>query len=488
MDNKRSHDLCFRILKLWQSSDHQIIMSLSAAGALRHEIASKKQFLIADTRQSNFGLTTGLEKPNFTIIKHPFVEIFRKYCDKTSLIGIKEDTVNGDLWLQLYDFTANQKWYIKLAKSRPPEIALIDQNGTIFVRHGSHGTFTKKREQDKQLLEKVDNDLKDISRTVFAPCLQNQSKHLPLTKAENSGTEKSSHDDIGLTQKTVLSKLKRRLKTAIKSAEGQRLKIPEDSDIKEARLMAGLLQSYAYLVKPDDFELKLQAHITGLDRDMIIPLDPDLKVGANIEALFKKANKLKKASAMGLAIESKNKKHLSELTGDIEILSAQVLSDEQLTSIAKKHKIKGFSVDTSSQIKMKKPQEAKVYKEFKSSTGHSIFVGKGPRENDELTKKAKANDFWLHAAGAAGSHIIIPSTKDIRTNPPETLLNEAAILAIYYSKFKDDFAGEVYLAKKSEIKKQKGMPPGLWNVERCKTMFIRFTSEELRAILNRLMD
>lgn len=488
MDNKLSQDLCFRILKLWQSSDHQIIMSLSAVGAIRHEIRSKKQFLVADTRQANFGLISKLEKPSFTIIKNPFVEIYRKYCDKTSLVGIKEDITNGDFWLSLKDFAANHNWYIKLAKSRPPEISLIDQNGTIFVRYGTHGTFTKKRSEDPQLLQKMEGNLKDVTQTIFAPCFEQKSENQPSLMPDRKTVDSDIIENISLIQKTVLSKLKRRLKTAMKSAQAQRAKIPAKPDIQEARVMAELLQSYAYLVKPDDFELKLQTHLTGLDKDIIIPLDPDQKVGANIEAFFKKANKLKKASAMGIAIANKNQQHLNELAKDIDVLSQQNLSEQQLDNIAKKHKIKGFSAEKPAQAKVKKPQEAKVYKEFKSSTGHTILVGKGPKENDELTKKAKANDFWLHAAGTAGSHIVIPSTKDIRANIPEALLNEAAILAIYYSKFKDDFAGEVYLAKKSEIKKQKGMPPGLWNVERCKTVFIRFTSEELKAILNRLVS
>ncbi len=67
---------------------------------------------------------------------------------------------------------------------------------------------------------------------------------------------------------------------------------------------------------------------------------------------------------------------------------------------------------------------------------------------------------------------------------PSKLIKEAAILAIHFSKYKGDHSGETYLAKKSQIKKRKGMPAGLWNVERCETIFIRYTAEELQKILS----
>ena len=81
---------------------------------------------------------------------------------------------------------------------------------------------------------------------------------------------------------------------------------------------------------------------------------------------------------------------------------------------------------------------------------------------------------------------MIPAAKDIRQSLPQQLLREAAMLAIHYSKLRSDYAGEVYVARRAEIKKQKGMPPGLWNVERCKTLFFRYSSDEIKTVLDRL--
>jgi predicted ribosome quality control (RQC) complex YloA/Tae2 family protein len=48
------------------------------------------------------------------------------------------------------------------------------------------------------------------------------------------------------------------------------------------------------------------------------------------------------------------------------------------------------------------------YREFKSSDGYRILVGKNSKDNDTLTfRVASGNDLWLHTADWSGSHVII---------------------------------------------------------------------------------
>jgi hypothetical protein len=54
-----------------------------------------------------------------------------------------------------------------------------------------------------------------------------------------------------------------------------------------------------------------------------------------------------------------------------------------------------------------------------SRDGWTILVGKSGRENDRLTFKIAApEDFWLHARGAAGAHVVVRNP-DRRATPPE---------------------------------------------------------------------
>jgi predicted ribosome quality control (RQC) complex YloA/Tae2 family protein len=96
---------------------------------------------------------------------------------------------------------------------------------------------------------------------------------------------------------------------------------------------------------------------------------------------------------------------------------------------------------------------------------------------------AKSNDYWLHAVGTTGSHVIIPA-REVKGSPPADLIKRAAILAIYYSKLRGDMAGEVYISRRQHIKKRSGMAPGLWQIVQAETAYYRYDERELQETLN----
>jgi len=93
--------------------------------------------------------------------------------------------------------------------------------------------------------------------------------------------------------------------------------------------------------------------------------------------------------------------------------------------------------------------------------GFEILVGRGARENDRLTfREARPHDLWLHAAGYAGSHVVIRRPeKD--TEIPQEVVETAAQLAAWHSKARA--AGgkvEVHLCRAGDVRKRKGAPAG----------------------------
>jgi predicted ribosome quality control (RQC) complex YloA/Tae2 family protein len=74
-----------------------------------------------------------------------------------------------------------------------------------------------------------------------------------------------------------------------------------------------------------------------------------------------------------------------------------------------------------SQTKKQKSLDAKSKsRNFVSSEGFEILVGKGAKDNDHLTfRVAKSNDLWLHAADYPGSHVVVRSQN--RQEIPHTL-------------------------------------------------------------------
>ena len=95
---------------------------------------------------------------------------------------------------------------------------------------------------------------------------------------------------------------------------------------------------------------------------------------------------------------------------------------------------------------------------YLSSDGFHMYVGKNNLQNDELTFKfASNNDWWFHAKGIAGSHVIVKSNGE---ELPDRTFEEAGQLAAYYSKGRDQQKVEIDYIQKKHIKKPNNAKPG----------------------------
>ena len=84
--------------------------------------------------------------------------------------------------------------------------------------------------------------------------------------------------------------------------------------------------------------------------------------------------------------------------------------------------------------------------------------GKNNYQNEELTFKfASGNDWWFHAKGIAGSHVIVKCNGE---EPPIQTFEEAAALAAYFSKGRGSDKLEIDYTIKKNVKKPNGSKPG----------------------------
>ena len=88
---------------------------------------------------------------------------------------------------------------------------------------------------------------------------------------------------------------------------------------------------------------------------------------------------------------------------------------------------------------------------YVSSDGYDIYVGKNNYQNDELTFRfASGNDWWFHAKGMPGSHVVVKSRGD---ELPDSTFEDAARLAAHYSRGRGQEKVEIdYTAKKEREK------------------------------------
>jgi predicted ribosome quality control (RQC) complex YloA/Tae2 family protein len=99
--------------------------------------------------------------------------------------------------------------------------------------------------------------------------------------------------------------------------------------------------------------------------------------------------------------------------------------------------------------------------------GYDVLVGRSARDNDELTfRVARPRDLWLHAAGHAGSHVVIRAPES-GADIPRAVIERAAAYAAWHSKARNARGKvEVHVCRAADIRTPRGAPAGTVELRR----------------------
>jgi predicted ribosome quality control (RQC) complex YloA/Tae2 family protein len=199
-----------------------------------------------------------------------------------------------------------------------------------------------------------------------------------------------------------------------------------------------------------------------------IEVEENLSLTEAAEKFFKRYTKARNALE-----EISKRLAISEV--EIEDLQAQSTILEEAIEAKDEDVLAEFTGEKpiSARTKSKKTQAENFTgaRRYTSSEGFEILVGKGSKDNDFLTfRVAKSSDLWLHAADYPGSHVVVknPNRKEI---PPKTLL-EAAQIAAFFSKAKEQPKVAVHYTQKKFVNKPKGASLGLVSLASFKTILV----------------
>jgi hypothetical protein len=118
-------------------------------------------------------------------------------------------------------------------------------------------------------------------------------------------------------------------------------------------------------------------------------------------------------------------------------------------------------------------QPVKKFREFTLPEGYVLLVGKTAADNDELTVRvAKPHDYWFHARGVAGSHVVLRSPQKDK-KPPKYIVEQAAAIAAYYSKARNASLTPVAYTQRKYVRKPKGAAVGAVLMEREDVIMVR---------------
>jgi predicted ribosome quality control (RQC) complex YloA/Tae2 family protein len=110
--------------------------------------------------------------------------------------------------------------------------------------------------------------------------------------------------------------------------------------------------------------------------------------------------------------------------------------------------------------------------------GFEVLIGRSAADNDALTfRVGKPGDSWLHVAGGTpGSHVIIVNPE--RQPLPKSVIERAAGYAAWFSKARAGGMVEVHHCKVSDVRKPRGAPAGMVQLERYTRVRVRPVAPE----------
>lgn len=338
---------------------------------------------------------------------------------------------------------------------------------------GDRSALSLQEEEKEALWQSFSALMETVRQGQFAPCIVYENRvpaeyaAVPLTSYP--AALRREYDSISAllcdyyAEKNRITRIRQRsadlrrivstaLERNVKKYDLQQKQIRDTQKREQYRIYGELLNTYGYDCPPGADSLTAVNYYTG--QPVTIPLDPLLSAGENAKRYFEKYNKQKRTFEA-----------LSELTREVE---AEILHLESISvalDIAQKEEdliqIREELIESGYLRRKSGEKRGKITSRpfhYLSSDGFHMYVGKNNLQNEELTFRfASGNDWWFHAKGRPGSHVIVKS----EGRPlPDSTFEEAARLAAHYSKGRSQDKVEVDYVEKKQVRKVAGAKPG----------------------------
>ncbi len=250
--------------------------------------------------------------------------------------------------------------------------------------------------------------------------------------------------------------LRRVVQTALdrsrKKYDLQQKQLKDTAQRDKYRIYGELINTYGYGLEEGAQSLTAFSYETN--EEITIPLDARLSPKENAQKYFARYGKQKRTfeALTDLIQETLGEiRHLESIAASLEI----ALSEADLVQIKEELVQYGYIRRHAGQKRQKVTSKPFHYL---SRDGISIYVGKNNFQNDELTFQfASGNDWWFHAKGAPGSHVIVKAQGEM---PPDSTFEDAARLAALYSSLRGAQKAEVDDTERNHLKKPNGGKPG----------------------------
>ena len=220
-----------------------------------------------------------------------------------------------------------------------------------------------------------------------------------------------------------------------------------DAEIESLRTAGELILANSRRITKGLSRVTLVDHVTQQERDII--LDPRLSPQGNAQRYFARYKK-----------EKRGQPKLAELIARLQKeMEGPILQ-------------KGVRAPTSKKQDKAEPVREPFHR-FTLDSGAIVLVGKNARSNDRLTfEHARPDDYFFHARGVEGAHVILRSVAAKGQRPPRDTMTRAAAIAAYFSKARKQRNVPVSYTQRKYLKKSKRSKAGSVTMMREEVIFV----------------
>lgn len=284
-------------------------------------------------------------------------------------------------------------------------------------------------------------------------------------------------DRLNQKSQSMIKVIETKLERSQKKLAKQKYELLEAKDRDKYKIYGDLISANIYSIEKGSSQIEVENFYSENMEKIKIPLNKKYSAAENAQRYYKKYSKLKNASSLlgKQILETQDEiNYLEQVLNSIDNCEEIDELEEIREELIKEGYLKSNRKNKKKTISKTKPLH------YLSQDGFNIYVGKNNRQNDYLTLKfAHREDLWLHAQKIPGSHVIVKSEGE---SIPDTTLEEAAILAAYYSKGKHSSNVAVDYTHKKNVKKPKGAKTGMVIYENFSTIFVNPSIEKIRKL------
>lgn len=365
-----------------------------------------------------------------------------------------------------------REWEFYTGRGEPVTLPLDDAQMTrlLFAVHTTQEVLADPQKRCYMTLRTKEGQLKDFS---FQPIFQYGA--LMIRSEYGSACEAL---DAFFAQRDHFARLRQRsndlFRVLANTSErigrrlaNQRQELLDCDTMETDRRRGDLLSANLYRLSRGDSEAVVEDFYEADAPTVRIPMDVRLTPAQNAQSYYKKYQKACSAKKKLTGLIASGEQELDYIDSVLEALTrAECESD--LAQLRQELTEQGYL--RQSRKDSGKPPKPMAPLHFCSDDGYDIFVGRNNRQNDQLTlKSAEKLDIWLHTQLVHGAHVIIRTYGE---TPPDRTVEQACMLAAYYSKGRESAQVKVDYCLAKNVRKPAGARPGMVIYTDYRTAFV----------------